>query len=499
MTDTTSFPRTIGLATAISIVVSGVIGSGIFMRPAEMAGLLGSPLLVLVVWVVAGIFTLFSIMVLAEVGAMIPATGGQYVFMQHMYGDFWAYLFGWASFAVINTAGTAGITFIFAQYAQYFFKMPSFSSAMERSVVLHMPLIGDILPLEDFGTKLLTLFALIFFAFISYRSTKLGGIVQVFFSSAKVLAITLLMGGLFFSGKGSVENLTTNAVAIKPVGFAMMVALVAALNGALQAFDGGYMIVYMAGEVRNPGKNLPRSLLIGLFTCIMIYVAITASMMYILPVQSMASSSLVAADAAQTAFGTIGGGVIALLICLSVLGTTNSTMLTAPRVTFAMAERKNFFSFAAKVHPKYNTPSGAIIFHLVWMSVMVFSGSFYILADMYIFIVFVFNIMLVYGLFILRRKMPDAPRPYKVWGYPVVPVIVLSFNAFYLVIMLYNDIDNYVTGKTHIVNSVFGLLLTALGIPLYWYFKRQKKSKKELRIVTAEAGKEIVSQSDSDA
>src|SRR3954452_4744898 len=216
MGNTQAFQRTIGLPTAISIVISGVIGSGIFMRPAEMAGLLGSPFLVLLVWVIAGIFTLFSIMVLAEVGAMIPATGGQYVFMQHMYGDFWAYLFGWASFAVINTAGSAGITFIFAQYAQYFFKLPSFSPAVEHSIVLHMPFIGDILPLEDIGTKLLTLFALILFTIISYRSTKLGGIVQVFFSSAKVLAIVLLIGGLFFSGNGSVENFTTNAVSVKP-------------------------------------------------------------------------------------------------------------------------------------------------------------------------------------------------------------------------------------------------------------------------------------------
>src|SRR4051794_36666652 len=142
-----SFQRTLGLSTAMSIVISGVIGSGIFMRPAEMAGLLGSPMLIVLVWVIAGIFTLSSIMVLAEVGAMIPATGGQYVFMKYMYGDFWAYLFGWASFAVINTAGTAGISFIFSQYAGYFFKLPQFSPAVEHSIVLHVPLIGDILPL----------------------------------------------------------------------------------------------------------------------------------------------------------------------------------------------------------------------------------------------------------------------------------------------------------------------------------------------------------------
>jgi len=282
MSNTQTFQRTIGLSTAISIVISGVIGSGIFMRPAEMASLLGSPLLVLLVWVIAGIFTVFSIMTLAEVGAMMPATGGQYVFMQKMYGNFWAYLYGWASFAVINTAGSAGITFICSQYAEYFFKLPRFSSTIENSVVLHVPLIGDLLPLENFGVKMLTLLLLFVFTIISYRSTKLGGMVQVFFSAAKVLAIVLLIGGLFFSGQGSFSNFTTDAIAIKPEGFALVVALVAACNGALQAYDGSYMIVYMAGEVRNPGKTLPRSLLLGLFICMIIYLLITAAMLYII-------------------------------------------------------------------------------------------------------------------------------------------------------------------------------------------------------------------------
>ena len=149
-----------------------------------------------------------------------------------------------------------------------------------------------------------------------------------------------------------------------------------------------------------------------------------------------------------------------------------------------MAQKKNFFTWAGKVHPKYNTPSAALLMHLMWMSIMVFSGSFFILADMYIFIVFVFNIMLVYGLFILRRKMPNAERPYKVWGYPWVPSFVLLFNATYLVIMLYNDVHNYITGKTHIINSMFGLMLCAIGIPLYWFFKRQKDVQKEMIPVT---------------
>lgn len=265
----------------------------------------------------------------------------------------------------------------------------------------------------------------------------------------------------------------------------MIVAMVAACNGALQAYDGAYMIVYVAGEVRNPGKVLPRSLITGVAVCIAIYIAITAAMMYILPVQSMASSSLVAADATRNVFGVVGGGIIAFLICLTVLGATNCSILSPPRITYAMAREKNFFSWAGKIHPKYNTPANAIWLHLLWMIPLIFSGSFYILADMYIFIVFVFNIMLMYGLFILRRKMPDAERPYKVWGYPWMPVLVLLVNAFYLAVMLYNDINNYITGKTHIINSVFGLALCALGIPLYWYFNRKKKQEEKIIVIPA--------------
>jgi APA family basic amino acid/polyamine antiporter len=477
MNSTKSLNRTIGISTAMSVVISGVIGSGIFMRPAEMAGLLGSPVLVLATWVIAGVFSIFSIMVLAEIGAMMPATGGQYVFMEKMYGDFWAYLYGWANFAVINTASGAGITFICAQYAQYFFKLPRFSTEVEQSVVWHVSLIGDILPLEDFGVKMLTILLLIICSFIAYRSTKLGGRVQVFFSAAKVLAIILLVGGLLFSGKGDTSNFITNAPLIEPTGFMLLLALVAACNGALQAYDGAYQIIYMAGEVKNPGKTLPRSLILGLFICMIIYMFITAAMMYILPVQDMAASKLVASDAAKVAFGAIGGGIIALLICLSVLGATNSTILTAPRLTFAMSNHRNFFLWAGKIHPKFQTPGKAIMLHLIWMIFMVVSGSFNILADMYIFIVWVFNIMLMYGLFILRKKMPGAERPYKVWGYPWMPILVIFFNAFYLVVILYNDITNYINGKTHIMNSVFGLALTASGIPLYWYFKKKYRSK----------------------
>ena len=468
-----TFQRTIGLYTATSLVIGSVIGSGIFMRPAEMASLLGSPLQILLVWVIGGVLTLFVAMVNAEVGAMLPETGGQYFFMRKMYGDFWAYLYGWANFAVINTAGTAGIAFICSQYAEYFFKLPRFSPAIEQSLVLHVPFIGDILPLENFGVKILTVTLLVILTIISYRSTKGGGMVQVLFTAAKVLAIVLLIGGLFFSKDGSLKNFVTQTSAVKPMGFALIAAMVAASNGALQAYDGWGNMINIAGEIKDPQKNIPRSLFIGLFTCIAIYLLISAAMMYMLPVDEMAKSKLVASDAAEKAFGTIGGGIIAFLICLSVLGVTNASILAPPRMTFAMAHEGKFFAFAGKVHPRFNTPGNALLLHLCWMIVMVFSGSFDILANMYIFVTWLFNLLLVTGVFVLRKKMPDTERPYRVWGYPLVPLIALLCTTFYLVMTLRNDISDYIAGNTHIINSLFGVALTATGIPFYFYFRRK--------------------------
>ena len=473
----TEFKRTVGLSTATALVITTIIGSGIFMRPAEMAALLGSPGLIFAVWIIAGLFTMLSVMVLAEIAAMIPETGGNYAFMRHMYGNFWAYLFGWSAFAVVNCAGSAGIAFITSEYLEYFFTLPRFPTETEQSVVLHIPLVGDLLPLHNFGVKALTVLILCIFTWVSYRSTKTSGVLMNVFSAAKVAAIILLVGGLFISGKGSFSNFLRSSEIIKPAGFALVTAFVAACNGALQAFDGCNNMLNITGEIKDPSRNIPRSLFIGLSTCIFIYLIINASMIYVLPIEKMAGSSLVASDAATVAFGAIGGGLIAFLISFSVAGTTASNVFTSPRLTFAMAQDGQFFKMAGRVHPQFNTPGNALAVHLGLMIVMVLSGSFFILADMYIFIVWAFNLMLMIGLFILRKKMPNKERPYRVWGYPWVPILVILFNAFYLIITLVDDIQNYIDGKTRLMNSVFGIMVTATGIPLYYYFRWKYKNK----------------------
>ena len=337
-------------------------------------------------------------------------------------------------------------------------------------------MMGDIFPLQNFGVKIFTIIVLGLLSLVGYYSTKAGGALQRYLTYAKMLAILFIVFGLLFSGKGSLQNFIIEDHGIKPVGFALVAAMVAACNGALQAFDGYSIMLTIGGEIKNPKKNIPRSLIMGLIVCMIVYILITAAMMYILPVGVMAKSSLVATDAMMVAFGTIGGGIVAGLICINVLGTSNGNVFTSPRMTFAMAEQGRFFASTGIVNKKYETPGNAFLIHFVWMLILVLSGSFTILADLYIFIVWLFNLMLVAGVIILRKRMPDAERPYKVWGYPWVPIIVIIFNAFYLVMTLYNDIKNYNMGKSNTINSVIGLVLTAIGIPLYFYFRRKYKT-----------------------
>ena len=473
MDEDKTFRRSIGLWSAVAIVIGSIIGSGIFIRPADIAAQLGSPSLIFLVWVVAGGFTFFNALIQAEVGAMLPETGGQYAFMRTMYGNFWAYLYGWAQFAVVNTAGTAAICFIGAQYTEYFISLPHFSAATEQSFVIHLPAIGNIFPLQNFGVKCLTIFYLTVLTIINYRSTSFGSGVQRFLTFIKILSIAFIVFGFFISGKGSFENLSQESSVIHHSGLTLISAFIAAVTGALYSYDGWGNVIFVVGEMKSPRKNLPLSLIAGIAICILCYITITAAYLYILPVDLAAHSSLVASDAAQKAFGSVGGGIIAGFIIISVLGCVNANILTPPRLTFAMSHHKEFFHFAGKIHPRFHTPANALWLHLGWMIFTVLIGSFYMLADMFIFVTWCLNLMMIYGLFILRKKYPEAERPFKVWGYPVLPFTILILTLSYLVLTLYSDITSYLEGTVPIINSVFGIAFTLAGVPLFLFFRKK--------------------------
>lgn len=472
---TAALTRKIGLWTTVSIVAGSVIGSSIFMKPAVMAGQLGSPLLLVMVWIAAGLISMIGATVNAEIGAMMPVTGGQYVFFKKMYGDFFAYLYGWAAFSVINTASVASIAFIFSQYTEYFVHLPRFSAAIEKSFQLSMPFIGQVYPLENIGVKILSVFVIVLLTYINTRSVKEGGFVQLLFSIAKVGAILLMAAMIFFSGKGNAANFTQQSSSIHLSGTPLIAGIIAAMSGAFAAYDGWNNIGFVAGEIKNPGKNIPKGLFIGLGVCILLYVATNQAYLYMLPVDRMAASSLVATDALQPVANNYGTGLIALLVMISTFGCTNGNILACPRVTFEMAREGAFFSSIGKVNPKHQTPANALWLHCAWTCIFAFLGSFDMLTDTFVFVTWIFYGFAAYGIFVLRRKTPDAERPYKAWGYPLLPAFFVVFTAFYFVMTLYTDISNYVTGKTAFINSVYGIALTLMGVPFYFYFKKKYK------------------------
>jgi basic amino acid/polyamine antiporter, APA family len=468
--------RKLGLWACIAIVAGAVIGSSIFMKPATMAAQTGSPIILLLVWVVAGIISLFGGMINAEIGCVLPKTGGQYVYFRHMYGDFFAFLYGWAGFIVINTAAIAAIAFVFAQYAEYFIALPRLDQATERSVEWAIPFIGRIYPLQAIGVKALAILVIIVITAINFISVRWGGGLQLFFTVIKVAALLLLTGVIFFSGNGDVSNFITPAPGADFSAWGITMGFVAATSGALAAYDGWNNLGFVAGEIRDPKKNIPRGLFIGIGICMLMYVLTNQAYVYMLPVSEMQQSSLVASDALAVAVGIAGGGLIALLVMMSTLGATNGNVLSCARITFAMGEEKKFFQWAGKVHPRFRTPGNALWLQCAWSCLFVMTGSFDMLTDMFVFITWIFYGFAAYGIFILRRRMPQAERPYRTWGYPVVPVIFILFAALYFVLTIYNDISNYASGKSPVINSVLGLVLTGAGVPLYLYFKRQTRN-----------------------
>jgi APA family basic amino acid/polyamine antiporter len=390
-----------------------------------------------------------------------------------MYGEFFAFLCGWAAFAVFNTAGTASIAYVMSTYVEYFVELPRFSMAMEQSIDFYIPFIGHIFPLEFIGLKLLTVLIVILLTIVSYRSTKAGGKLLVVFTLLKMIAIGLVIFAILFSGMGNSANFFQDSSTVSLSGWGLVGALMAATSGAFFAYDGWNNITFVGGEVENPQRNIPRSLLIGLTCCMVTYVLINMAFLYVMQIDQIASSTMVASDASKVIIGSIGGGIIALMVILSTMGTTHTNIITTARITYAMGEQGKFFKSIGKLHPKFGTPGNALLLHGVWTCALVFSGSFDTLTDMLIFVSWLFYGMTALGVFVLRRKMPDADRPYRVWGYPFVPAIFVAFTIFFLGVTLYNDIANYVNGDSVFINSVMGLFLTCLGIPLYFYFARK--------------------------
>jgi APA family basic amino acid/polyamine antiporter len=255
------------------------------------------------------------------------------------------------------------------------------------------------------------------------------------------------------------------------MGLPLVLAFAAAMSGAFWAYDGWNNVTYVAGEVKEPQRTIPRGLIIGTLIVIAVYVLVNLAYVHVLSIGTMAGSDLVASDMARKVLGGFGAGFVAAAVMLSTFGTSNGTILVSARVYFAMARRGRFFSPVGRIHPVFRTPGVALWLQGIWASVLVLSGTFDTLTDMLIFVSWIFYALGAAGIFVLRRSMPDAPRPYRVPLYPYLPAVFVIFAAIYVLLTLCNDIASYAEGSVPIINSVFGLVLVAAGLPFYLWFR----------------------------
>ena len=485
--------RELGLIAAIACGVGSVIASGIFKKPGLMASQLGSPALLIAVWVVAGFATLLGALTIAEISGMFRDPGGQYIYFNKGYNSFVGYLYGWATFVVIQSGSIASIAYVFAESLGHFVPFPRLSPEWEQWSIA-IPYIGAMTPLKFLGLKLCTISLVVFLTGINYLGVKLGSAIQIVFSTLKVAIIVgIVMMALAF-GHGNLGNFTRSAADIGSSASgspSVFLAIIMAMSGAFWAYDGWINVTYMSGEIKNVQRNLPKAMAIATIIVITVYVLVNLAYIYVIPVDEMArryqaaevsgTGYIVAIDVANS-FAHWGGPLIAIAIMISTFGAVNGTTMMSARIYFAMARERLFFRSLGDVHPRFRTPGRSLIVQGFWTSVLVLSGTFDQLTNMLIFVGWIFYALAAASVFTLRKRMPDAERPYRVWGYPVTPIIFVAFALVYVVFTLLSDIRAFQSGKSPLINSLMGLVWVALGIPgyLYWSLKRKRLSVQSL-------------------
>lgn len=458
--------RSIGLFSAFILTVSSVIGSGVYKKVAPMSAELLSADLVLLCWGLAGVITLCGALSNAEIASMLADSGGEYVYFRKIYNRFFAFIFGWTSFAVIRSAAAASIAYVFAH---------SFNSLITLPVLpdewAQVSLFGLFTPFHNFGVKSLTVLLIFGLSYNNYVGLKFGEGLSKAVTLIVVISILLIVILGLTIGGGSVENFQTPATGFKPMSWldpAFIKMIFAALLAAFWAYEGWTSTGFIGGEIKNTHRNLPLALVSGVSFVMVVYLCINFTYLYVLPIDQIIAvhnsvNNIAGVEVVRSFSGNIGALAMAVLILITTFGCTNTTLLGPPRLYYAMAKEGVFFKSASYIHPRYNTPSKAIFIQAVWASVLVFSGSFDQLTDMLIFAAFIFYGATALGVFILRVKMPDAPRPYKAVGYPVVPAIFILFCVALIVITL--------IGRPR--EALIGLGLMASGLPFYWYWNRK--------------------------
>jgi basic amino acid/polyamine antiporter, APA family len=497
------FVKGLGLTSATTLVMGSMIGSGIFIVSAEIAREVNSPALLLAAWLVTGFMTITGALAYGELAAMMPHAGGQYVYLRESLGPLWGFLYGWTLYLVIQTGTIAAVGVACGKFLGVFF--PSISSG---HWILHLwrvppiPIGPMVLGNMDVGLNTQNLVAVVVVVFLTVLNVfgvRLGAAVQNVFTFAKTGALLGLVGlGLFIGrnaqaiaanfGANFWRNAWLGALHPVQVGVDGPIALVGTLTivavaqvGSLFSADAWNNVTFTAGEVRNPQRNLPLSLAIGTGAVIFLYVMANVVYLSVLPLVGdangttvlargiqYASEDRVATAVMQQVFGAYGAQIMAVLILISSFGCNNGLILAGARVYYAMAKDGLFFKGAAKLHPKYRTPVHSLVIQCIWTCILCVSGSYGQLLDYIIFAVLVFYILTIGGLFVLRVKRPDAARPYRAIGYPVLPAIYILMAVFIDIVLL-----RYKPQYTWP-----GLMIVLLGIPVYFWWSKHSAAER---------------------
>jgi APA family basic amino acid/polyamine antiporter len=439
--NTSELRRAIGLPQAVAMVAGTMIGASIFVQPSEITGQVPSVTGIFLVWLIAGVLTFFGALVCAELASIFTQTGGVYVYLKEAYSPSIGFLWGWAMFWSIHSGIMAAIAVIFARYTNYF------------------------IPLGSAGIKGVAVGVIFVISAVNYMGVKQGSAVQTLFTLGKVIAVVFIVILGFTIGSKAPEHFVTGDLANTDISInSFFLALVAGLF----AFGGWHMVTYNAEETIEPRKTIPRALMLGTIIVTLCYMALNAVYMYILPLDTVASSKRIAAVAADTLLGYGGGSFMSALVMFSTFGALSGIILCGPRVYYSMAKDGLFFRWVGAVHPRYRTPHRAIVMQAVWSSVLVVTGTYKALFTRVVYTEWIFFAVMALGLFRLRRR-PNLVRDYKIWGYPVIPAIFIISSLAIVVNQIISDPRE----------SVFGLSLVLAGLPVYVLWVTNKRRSKD--------------------
>jgi APA family basic amino acid/polyamine antiporter len=441
-------PRVLGASQATAIVVGTIIGSGIFLVPREMMQDVGSSALVYLAWIVGGLLSLFGAMTYAELGAMLPYAGGEYVYLRGAYGDTTAFLYMWTWFAVAKPASIAAVTIGLARTLGFF---PVFHWLSNQAIGGPMPLVWS----QIFAIAVTWLIT-----GLNYLGIKKAADFQLVFTVLKVILILIVAGLCFAFASGSLSNFTTTL----PHAVGGLSGFMAALIATLWAYDGWNDLTMVAGEVRRPERSLPIALIGGLFIVGILFMATNAAIQYILPAAQIAASERPAVAALTVVAGSAGAGFVAAAMALSIFVTLNGTIMSGARVPFAAARDRLFFRQFAHIHPRFQSPSTSLVIQgLLSTVLLLFLSRFQQFFELAVFAEWLFYMLTATTVFVYRRNLPLASRPYKVWGYPLLPAIFVVCAAAVLV-------SSY---AGNLKGSLLGTALILVGLPVLWFVRRR--------------------------